>query len=232
MTTSFAARLFGHERESALRAAVIGGPDGPAAQVAQGLRAAGAEVVVLPAGGRAELARAADRGRPPAELVVWAPAPGAAAAPTPLLDYDEAGWDRRCRAADSRRDRLRASRRRRFRGGRRDRHRPADALAAAARPDSPAWSTAAEGVRSLVKVAAREFGHARHHRQRRCPAGRMCSPARRTRSIAPGFRPPACPFRQARVATYRRSSRRSRHRRGQSVTGATIAVDGGVWMPA
>src|SRR5689334_3237125 len=77
---------------AALTVAVLGGPDGPAAQIADALREAGADVVVLAMAGREELTRRLiEAGRP--QLVVWAPSPGSAATPTPVLDYDEAGWD-------------------------------------------------------------------------------------------------------------------------------------------
>src|SRR5438105_1029073 len=75
-----------------LTAAVIGGPNGPAAHVVSGLRDAAADVVVLAPDGRAELAaQLIGAGRP--RLVVVAPTPGPAAIPTPLADYDETGWD-------------------------------------------------------------------------------------------------------------------------------------------
>ena len=106
------------------------------------------------------------------ELVVWAPAPGAAAIPSRLLDHDEAAMGRRGRSAA-------AAGRCLFPGGGRiaclgrgpasrsiphHRHERIAGLTA--------WSTASEGVRSLVKVAAREFGKQGHHRERGRAAGR------------------------------------------------------------
>ena len=87
-----AARAAGRAAGVSLTAAVIGGPDGPAAQVAAGLRKGGADVVVLAPGGRAELAaQLVASGRP--RLVVFAPDPGPAASPTPITEYDAPGWD-------------------------------------------------------------------------------------------------------------------------------------------
>lgn len=212
----------------ALRAAVVGGPDGPAAQIAQGLRGSGADVVVLSPGGRSELTEQLTAARP--QLVVWAPDPAGAAVPTELLDYDEAGWD--AVASQPIRDAIACV------------QAAADAfdgggaivavlptLSSRGSAGFTGWSTAAEGVRSLVKVAAREYG------SRNITINAVALPANVLANTEDSLDRPGLPAATIPVPA---------HAGGDvatmiaafasppwtSVTGATIAVDGGVWMPA
>ena len=211
-----------------LTAAVIGSPGGPAAQVAAGLRDAGADVVVLQTGARAELAaQLIASGRP--RLVVWAPTPGPAAIPTPLTDYDEAGWDKV--AAQPIRDAIAT-----FQAAG-DAFESGGAIIAVLPTLSSrgsagltGWSTAAEGVRSLVKVAAREYG------PRQITVNAVALPAAALARVEgsldrPGLPaatlpPPADASDASAIIAALASPPWT------SVTGATIAVDGGVWMPA
>jgi NAD(P)-dependent dehydrogenase (short-subunit alcohol dehydrogenase family) len=218
-----------------LTAAVIGGPDGPAPQVASGLRDAGADVVVLAPGGRSELAaQLIAAGRP--RLVVWAPTPGPAATPTPLTDYDEKGWD--TVAAQPIRDAIACL------------QAAADAfdgsgasgasgaivallptLSSRGSAGLTGWSTAAEGVRSLVKVAAREYG------PRQITVNAVALPGAALAGAEGSLDRPGLPAAtlpapadaggdvSAIIAALASPP-------WTSVTGATIAVDGGVWMPA
>jgi NAD(P)-dependent dehydrogenase (short-subunit alcohol dehydrogenase family) len=215
-----------------LRAAVIGGPDGPAAHVAQGLRDAGADVVVLAPDGRSQLAaQLIAAGRP--RLVVWAPTPGAAATPTPLTDYDEAGWD--TVAAQPIRDAIACLQ---AAGDAFDGSGASGTIVAllptlSSRGSSglTGWSTAAEGVRSLVKVAAREYG------PRRITVNAVALPAASLAGAEGSLDRPGLP-----AATLPAPSDAGGDVAAiiaalasppwTSVTGATIAVDGGVWMPA
>ncbi len=215
--------------EPRLTAAVIGGPDGPAGQVAQGLRDAGAEVVVLPPAARAELAeQLIGAGRP--RLVVWAPSPGGAASPTPLLDYDESGWD--AVAAQPIRDAIACVQAAgdAFDGG------GAivtvlPTLSSRGSAGLTGWSTAAEGVRSLVKVAAREFG------PRGITVNAVALPANVLAASEasldrPGLPAPSLPVPASAGGDVSAIVAALASPPWTSVTGATIAVDGGVWMPA
>jgi 3-oxoacyl-[acyl-carrier protein] reductase len=211
-----------------LRAAVIGGPGGPAAQVAAGLRESGVDAVVLPAEGRAELAkRLIDAGRP--QLVIWAPAPGRAATPTTLTDYDEAGWD--AVAAQPIRDAIAT-----FQAA-------ADVLDGAGTivavlptlssrgsAGLTGWSTAAEGVRSLVKVAAREYG------PRQITVNAVTLPAAALAGTEGSLDRPGLPAATLAAPTDAGEAAGILAALAAppwtSVTGATIALDGGVWMPA
>jgi NAD(P)-dependent dehydrogenase (short-subunit alcohol dehydrogenase family) len=215
--------------QEALSAAVIGGPDGAAGQVAQGLRDAGAQVVLLSPAGRETLAAqliAANRPR----LVVWAPEPQAAAVPTPLLDYDEAGWD--AVAAQPIRDAIacvQAAGDAFDSGGAIVTVLPT--LSSRGAAGLTGWSTAAEGVRSLVKVAAREYG------PRAITVNAVALPANvlagaedsldRPGLAAATIAPPADAGGDVSSIIAALASPP-----WTSVTGATIAVDGGVWMPA
>ena len=212
-----------------LTAAVVGAPDGPAAQVAQGLRAAGADVVLLAPAGRAALTeQLIGAGRP--RLVVWAPSPGTAATPTPLLDYDQAGWD--TVAAQPIRDAVACVQA----AGDALEHGGAivtvlPTLSSRGAAGLTGWSTAAEGVRSLVKVAARELG------PRQITINAVALPAAVLAGAdgsldRPGLPAATLPVPKdaggdvAAIITALASPPWT------SVTGQTIAVDGGVWMPA
>jgi 3-oxoacyl-[acyl-carrier protein] reductase len=214
---------------AALTVAVLGGPDGPAAQIADALREAGADVVVLAPAGREELARRLiEAGRP--QLVVWAPSPGAAATKAPLLDYDEAGWD--AVAAQPIRDAIACVQAAAdsFEGG------GAivtllPTLSSRGSAGLTGWSTAAEGVRSLVKVAAREYG----------PLGitinAVALPASALAGTDDSLDRPGLPAPSLTVPADAGGDVASiiaalASPPWRSVTGATIAVDGGVWMPA
>jgi NAD(P)-dependent dehydrogenase (short-subunit alcohol dehydrogenase family) len=214
---------------AALSAAVIGGPGGPADQVAEGLRAAGTDVVILPPASRSELAaQLISAGRP--QLVVWAPSPGKAATPTPVLDYDEAGWD--AVAAQPIRDAIACV------------QAAGDALdgsgaivtvlptlSSRGSAGLTAWSTAAEGVRSLVKVAARELG------ARGITVNAVALPANVLAGTDTSLDRPGLPAATLPVPTSAGGDPAAiiaalAAPPWTSVTGATIAVDGGVWMPA
>jgi NAD(P)-dependent dehydrogenase (short-subunit alcohol dehydrogenase family) len=215
-----------------LTAAVIGGPDGPAAHVAEGLRETGTEVVVLAPCARAELAaQLIAAGRP--RLVVWAPTPGPAATPTPLTDYDEKGWD--TVAAQPLRDAIACL------------QAAGDAfedggisgtivavlptLSSRGSAGLTGWSTAAEGVRSLVKVAAREYG------PRRITVNAVALPAAALAGAEGSLDRPGLPAATLPAPTDAGGDVAAiiaalASPPWTSVTGATIAVDGGVWMPA
>ena len=209
-----------------LQVAVIGGP-GPASEVAAGLSALDCTVALLPAGSRAELAAGFAAGQP--QLVVWAPAPGAAAAPSSLLDHDETQWD--SQAAEPLRQAIAC-----FQAAG-ESLAPGAAivavlptLAMSGSSGFTAWTTASEGLRSLVKVAAREFG------RKGISVNAVALPAQAlagaTQSLnRPGlpaavFRPPSDAGDAAQLIAALAAPPWT------SVTGATIACDGGVWMPA
>ncbi len=203
-----------------LRAAVLGGP-GPATEIAEGLRHLGAIV--------------ADHFAPPdpavpLRLVVWAPAPGAAATRLALLDHDARSWD--AEAAQPLRDAVACFQQAAdalVAGGSIVAVLPTLAMSGAA--GLTAWATAAEGLRSLVKVAAREFGsrgitvntvalpakvlagHPDSLDRPGLPAARLPIPVTAAGEVAGIIAALAAPP-------------------WDRVTGATIAVDGGVWMPA
>jgi 3-oxoacyl-[acyl-carrier protein] reductase len=215
--------------EQILTAAVIGSTDGPAGEVAQGLRDAGAEVVVLPPTTRAELAeQLVSAGRP--RLVVFAPSPGTAANPTPVLDYDEAGWD--AVAAQPIREAIacvQAAADTFERGGAIVTVLPT--LSSRGSAGMTGWSTAAEGVRSLVKVAARELG------PRAITVNAVALPANVLAGTEASLDRPGLPATTIPVPTTSGGDVSAliaalASPPWTSVTGATIAVDGGVWMPA
>ena len=74
-------------------AVVVGGPDGVAGQLAEGLRAGGLQTYELAPANRADLAAAMGK-LAPLRLVVCALSPPADE-PLPLTEQDSAGWDAR-----------------------------------------------------------------------------------------------------------------------------------------
>jgi NAD(P)-dependent dehydrogenase (short-subunit alcohol dehydrogenase family) len=92
------------------------------------------------------------------------------------------------------------------------------------------WSTAAEGVRSLVKVAAREYG------PRQITVNAVAIPASSLAGAEGSLDRPGLPA--ATLPAPADAGEASAIIAAlasppwTSVTGATIAVDGGVWMPA
>ncbi len=211
-----------------LTAAVIGGPGGPAGQVASGLREGGADVVVLEPGARAELAaQLIEAGRP--RLVVWAPTPGSAASPTLLTDYDATGWD--TVAAQPIRDAIATFQ---AAGDAFDEGGTIVALVPTLSSRGSAgltgWSTAAEGVRSLVKVAAREYG------PRQITVNAVALPAAALAGTEGSLDRPGLPAATLPAPAHAGDASAIIAALASApwtaVTGATIAVDGGVWMPA
>lgn len=210
-----------------LQVAVVGGPGGPASDVAAGLAALDCTVALLPAAARAELA--AQFAARPLRLVVWAPDPGAAAIPSSLLDHDEAQWE--AEAALPLQQAIAC-----FQAAGESLAWGAalvaviPTLAMSGSPGLTAWTTASEGVRSLVKVAAREFG------RRGISVNAVALPAQalagarqslnRAGLPAPVFTPPSDAREVAGIVAALAEPPWT------SVTGATIAFDGGVWMPA
>ncbi len=210
------------------QAAVVGGPTGPAAEVAAGLSALGCTVALLAAGTRADLA-AQLRAAGSVQLVVWAPDPGAAATPSSLLEHGEAQWD--AEAAEPLRQAIAC-----FQAAGESLEPGAaivaliPTLAMSGSPGFTAWTTASEGLRSLVKVAAREFG------RKGISVNAVALPAQTlatsTRSLdraglpAAVFTPPSGAGEAASILAALAAPPWT------SVTGATIALDGGVWMPA
>ena len=92
------------------------------------------------------------------------------------------------------------------------------------------WSTAAEGVRSLVKVAAREFG------TRRITVNAVALPAAALAGAEGSLDRPGLPAATLPAPTDAGEAAGIIAALASppwtAVTGATIAVDGGVWMPA
>jgi NAD(P)-dependent dehydrogenase (short-subunit alcohol dehydrogenase family) len=211
-----------------LTAAVIGGPGGPAAQVTSGLCGVGVDAIVLAPDGRAELAAQLVAAGCP-RLVVWAPAPGSAASPNPLTDYDAAGWD--AVAAQPIRDAIatfQAAGDTLERGGALVAVLPT--LSSRGSAGLTGWSTAAEGVRSLVKVTAREYG------SRQITVNAVTLPAATLAGTEGSLDRPGLPAASlpipADAGEVSAIIAALASPPWTAVTGATIAVDGGVWMPA
>ncbi len=212
-----------------IAAAVVGGPGGPAGDVAEGLRALGAAVAEISAGTRADVADSL-RAAAPLNLVVWAPAPGAAAVRSSLVDHDEAAWD--TQAAEPLRQAIACFQAAQdvlgTAGGALVAVLPTFAMAGSA--GFTAWTTAAEGLRSLVKVAARDLG------RQGISVNAVALPAQAIAASEeslnrPGlpaavFTPPADAGAAAGLIAALASPP------WRAVTGATIALDGGVWAPA
>jgi NAD(P)-dependent dehydrogenase (short-subunit alcohol dehydrogenase family) len=212
-----------------LVAAVVGGPGGPAGDVAEGLRSLGATVTELPAATRVALADGL-RAAGGLNLVVWAPAPGAAATASPLVDHDEAGWD--AQAAEPLRQAVACFQAAQDvmadQGGALVAVIPTFAMAGSA--GFTAWTTAAEGLRSLVKVAARDLGkHDISVNAIALPAQALAASEEslnRPGLPAAVFTPPSDASEAAGIIAALAAPP------WRAVTGATIAVDGGVWAPA
>jgi NAD(P)-dependent dehydrogenase (short-subunit alcohol dehydrogenase family) len=213
---------------SALAVAVVGHPGGPASQAAAGLRLLGAQVSELAPASRADLV-AALGALGSLDLIVWAPSPGASAIPTPLLEQNAAQWDagasqplREAVACFQAADQVLES------AGAIVALLPTIAMNGSA--GLTAWSTASEGLRSLVKVASREFS------KRAITVNAVTLPAAvLAGSAAPLNRPglPAAtipiPEDAGDVAGILAALAAPPW---TSVTGMTISVDGGVWVPA
>jgi NAD(P)-dependent dehydrogenase (short-subunit alcohol dehydrogenase family) len=203
-------------------AAVIGHPDGPATTLAAGLRTLDLKVTEYAPAARAELA-AQLRAEAPS-LVVWAPAPGAAATRRSLVELSPQEWE--ALAAEPLREAV-ACFQAAFdvmRTGAVVALLPTIAMNGSA--GLCAWASAAEGVRSLVKVSAREVA------PRGITVNAVAVPAqdlaRTSESLnRPGLPPARLPLGDPAgiVAALGAPP-------WNAVTGATIAVDGGVWMPA
>jgi NAD(P)-dependent dehydrogenase (short-subunit alcohol dehydrogenase family) len=210
-----------------LGAAVVGGPDGPASRVASGLRALGVQVTENVAGARTELAARLSE-VPLLRLVVWAPAPGASAVPTPLMLQDEAQWD--AGAAQPLREAVACFQAagQVLESGAIVALLPTIAMNGAA--GLTAWSTASEGLRSLVKVSSREFS------KRGITVNALALPAAVLAGVTPSLNRPGLPAATlpipedagdvAGILAALASPPWT------SVSGMTIAVDGGVWVPA
>jgi NAD(P)-dependent dehydrogenase (short-subunit alcohol dehydrogenase family) len=225
--------------DAVLSVAVVGGPGGSAGQAAAGLRRLGAQVTELAPANRADLTAALSAIHS-LDLVVWAPSPGASATPTPLMDQDEAQWD--AGASQPLREAVAC-----FQAAEQvlvgsasstgDNGGSAGAIVAilptiAMNGSSglTAWCTASEGLRSLVKVASREFS------KRGITVNAVTLPAAVLAGSAeslnrPGLPPAQLPIPEdaGDVAGILAALAAAPW---TSVTGATIAVDGGVWVPA
>ncbi len=214
---------------SALRAAVVGHPNGPAERAADGLRGLGATVTELAPAGRAELA-AQLRAAGPLSLLVWAPSPGAASAAAAILDHDAATWD--AHAAQPLREAVAC-----FQAAE-DVLTDGSAIVAVlptlamlGSAGFTAWATAAEGLRSLVKVTSREFS------KRRITVNAVAVPAAALAGDSaaldrPGLPPATLPVPEDAGGDVAAVIAALAGPPWASVTGATIAVDGGVWAPA
>jgi NAD(P)-dependent dehydrogenase (short-subunit alcohol dehydrogenase family) len=211
-----------------LSAAVVGGPGGPAEQAAAGLRRLGALVSEFEPAGRTDLT-AALGALDSLDLVVWAPSPGASAIPTPLLDQDEAQWDagasqplREAVACFQAADQVLGS------AGAIVALLPTIAMNGAA--GLTAWSTASEGLRSLVKVASREFS------KRAITVNAVTLPAAVFAGSAVSLNRPGLPAATLPVPEDAGDVAGILAALAAppwtSVTGMTISVDGGVWVPA
>jgi NAD(P)-dependent dehydrogenase (short-subunit alcohol dehydrogenase family) len=224
---------------SALAVAVVGGPHGPASQAAAGLRKLGAQVFEVAPAGRADLT-AALSALGSLDLVVWAPDPGASAIATPLLEQDAAQWD--AGASQPLRDAVAC-----FQaaeqvlvsssGSTGDASGSAGAIVAIlptiamnGSAGFTAWSTASEGLRSLVKVASREFS------KRGITVNAVTLPAAVIAGSATSLNRPGLPAATLPVPNDAGDVAGIVAALAAppwtSVTGMTISVDGGVWVPA
>jgi 3-oxoacyl-[acyl-carrier protein] reductase len=215
-------------------AAVVGHPGGPADVLVQGLSALELETIALAPTARDALAsglRAA--GQP--TLIVWAPAPGPAAEPTELLDHDPDAWD--AVAAQPLREAVAC-----FQAALDVLQTGAAGAIVALLPTLAmngaagltGWSTAAEGLRSLVKVTARELA------PRGITVNAVALPAHVLAGVGESLNRPGLP--PARLGEPPDAGGPGSAVAGvvaalaappwNAVTGATVAVDGGVWMPA
>ncbi len=209
--------------------AVVGGPGGPAAALAEGLRDLGTAVVELPAVTDRQDLRRRFRAAAPLNQVIWVPDPGASAIPTPLLNQDELTWDAFAaaplRAAVTC---FQAALEGLTGGGSIVALLPTIAMQGAA--GLTAWATAAEGLRSLVKVAAREYG------KRGLTVNAVAMPAAALAGVTESLNRPGLPVPQldppASAADAAGIVLALAGPPWTGVNGATIALDGGVWMPA
>jgi 3-oxoacyl-[acyl-carrier protein] reductase len=203
-----------------------------ATRIAAGLAERGVDAQVVPAGGSWEAA-------PAATDFVWAADPPQAS-PTDIADLSTLQWSQaaevpmreffqRCQAISAA---LAAGAGRPARPGRVVLVVPSLALAGA--PGLVAWATAAEGQRSLAKALARAWG------RRGITVNTVAVPVAVLQGPAgdgtpldrPGLQPlslPALPTLQGEVAGVIAGLLQPEW---GAVTGATIAVDGGQWMPS
>jgi NAD(P)-dependent dehydrogenase (short-subunit alcohol dehydrogenase family) len=208
--------------------AVVGGPGGPAAVLADSLRELGTAVVELPAVELEDLRRRF-RAAAPIDQVIWAPNPGSSAIPTPLLNQDELTWDAGAaaplRAAVTC---FQAALEGLVGGGSIVALLPTIAMQGA--PGLTAWATASEGLRSLVKVAAREYG------KRGITVNAVALPAAALAGVTESLNRPGLPVPQRPAPTDAGDAAGIALALAgapwTAVSGATIALDGGVWMPA
>jgi NAD(P)-dependent dehydrogenase (short-subunit alcohol dehydrogenase family) len=207
---------------------VVGGPDGPASHAAAGLRRLGVQVSELAPADRAHLTAALGE-LDALDLVVWAPSPGASALPTPLLEQDEAQWD--AGALQPLREavaRFQAAEQVLANIGAIVALLPTIAMNGAAGLAS--WSTASEGLRSLVKVASREFS------KRGITVNAVTLPAAVLAGSATSLNRPGLPVATLPIPADAGDMAGILAALAAppwtSVTGMTISVDGGVWVPA
>ena len=213
---------------STLCVAVVGGPGGPAAQVAVGLRRLGAEVHETAPAVRADLT-ATLSGFGSLDLVVWAPSPGASATPTPLVEQDAAQWD--AGASQPLREAVacfQAAQQVLGAAGAIVALLPTIAMNGAA--GLTAWTTASEGLRSLVKVASREFS------KRGITVNAMTLPATVLAGSTISLNRPGLPAATLPIPEDAGAAAGILAALAAPpwtfVTGMTISVDGGVWVPA
>ncbi len=205
--------------------AVVGHPGGPADLLAPALSGLGLEVRTYATASRAALVEQLRGGVP--ELVVWAPAaPGERCA---LTELTPAEWD--ALAAQPLREAVAC-----FQAaldvletGALVAVLPTNALNGAA--GLTGWATAAEGLRSLVKVTARELA------PRGITVNAVAAPAQTLARTPESLNRPGLPPARLAVSTDPFTDIAGvvaalGTPAWRAVTGATIAVDGGVWMPA
>jgi 3-oxoacyl-[acyl-carrier protein] reductase len=205
---------------------VVGAESAAAQQIAAGLTDRGARVAVMTEATEQAFADAeAEVGA--IGLVVWARVAGSAGAACPLADTDPDTWAEIAeRPLFELLGCLQAARRRLRGGGRIVVVVPSFALTGS--PGRSAWATAAEGHRTLVKLAARAWGH--DGITVNCIAvdgGLLVNDA--TDMGRPGM--PALTLRQPTLRTEVAGVIASlAGDDAAAITGATVAVDGGVWM--
>ena len=215
------------------RVAVLGGDTGFGHELATGLVVLGASVapVTGPWGSRAAveaaLADAADL-LSGLDAVVDANVPASAIHPAPLVGMDPAGWEAAVEVPlRSARYALQASFPHLREGGRMIVVLPALAMSGA--PGLVPWMTAAEGYRALAKVAARTWGPAGITVNTLAVAAELLAGSSDPAFARPGAPAPAL-GRLPRITDVAGAVVALLSEGAAFVTGATIPVDGGVWM--